>query len=376
MRLNKLSVSGYRNLKTTDVYPHPTVNIIYGDNAQGKTNLVESIYLLTGQKSFRQSKDTELIAFGTEEAKIEAQFFCGQRDQEAQLYLGKKKKATLNEVDIQPSELTGRFYAVVFSPTELALIKDGPSARRSFLDNAISQIMPRYSKMVHNMNRALYQRNSLLTDMKYRQGMEETLEAWDKNFAKIAYGVMNARSRYVSRITPYAQSIYTGITGGKEEIKLVYHCSVQDYHMGVTSQQGEQLILDQLAKSRSEDIRNGHTTLGPHRDDLDIYINGISARNYGSQGQQRSCSLTLKLAECRVIKEIMGEDPIVLLDDVFSELDKGRRDFFINGMGEGQVFITSCDKTGIRGLNTGKVFRVKNGEINEVKKRNTRKQVK
>ena len=375
MRLDKLSVSGYRNLKNTDIYPHPNVNIIHGDNAQGKTNLIEAIYLLTGQKSFRQSKESELIRFGMEEAKISANFFCGSREQEATLYLGKKKKAQLNELDIPPSELTGRFYAVVFSPTELGLIKEGPSARRSFLDTAISQIMPRYSKILNNMNRSLYQRNSLLSDMKYKSGMDEILEAWDKNFAKIAYGVMNARSRYVARLSPYAQEIYRGISGGKEEIKIDYHCSVMGYKMGMSQQEGEVLILNQLKKNRSEDIRNGHTTIGPHRDDLDIYINQISARNFGSQGQQRSCSLTLKLAECHVIKEIMNETPIVLLDDVFSELDKGRRDFFIKGMSDGQIFITSCDKTGLRGLESGKVFRVKNGEIIESKKRNPRKKV-
>ncbi|MEG1778415.1 MAG: DNA replication and repair protein RecF, partial [Angelakisella sp.] len=246
--------------------------------------------------------------------------------QQATLTMGGKRSATLNELSCPPSELTGRFFAVVFSPTELGLIKDGPSVRRAFLDNAISQVMPRYIKTLISMNRALFQRNSLLLDIRREGTKEELLDTWDRSFARLAFIIINARRRYVMRLLPHAQRFYEGISSGRESLSVLYRCSIE-IPLGVTSAIGEQAILEALQRSRSEDIRNGYTTVGPHRDDLEIAVNGSSARSFASQGQQRSCALTLKLAECAVIKEVSGETPIILLDDVFSELDNGRRAF-------------------------------------------------
>ncbi|MEG0853356.1 MAG: DNA replication/repair protein RecF [Angelakisella sp.] len=372
MKLEKLSVKSFRNIKEAELVPHSGVNIIYGDNAQGKTNLIEAIYLLTGQKSFRQAKESDLVLFGEERAEISADFFAGGRQQQATLTIGGKRAATLNEVPVTPSELTGRFFAVVFSPTELALIKEGPATRRAFLDSAISQVMPRYMKTLGSMNRALFQRNSLLSDMRGRSGMEDMLSVWDKSFAKLAFTVINARRRYVARLLPHAQEIYTGISSGKETLTVTYQCSIDAPWEELSSAEGEAAILAGLQKSRYEDIKNGFTTVGPHRDDLEIAVNGSSARSFGSQGQQRSCALTLKLAECAVIKEVSGEAPIVLLDDVFSELDKGRRDFFLRGMGDGQSFITCCDRSALRGLTEGKSFRVRSGEPAETRRKKKR----
>lgn len=365
MNLTSIRISGYRNLKPLSLAPHPQVNIIFGDNGQGKTNLIEAIFLLTGQKSFRKAVDSELITFGGEVAIIKAEFFGKGRDQESTLAIGKKKKATLNEIEVTPSQFTGEFYSVVFSPTELALVKEGPAARRSFLDSAISQIMPRYSKSLTQFNRILAQRNSLLSDIKYNLANKDMLDVWDVNFAKAAYSIINARSRYIKRIAPKAQEIYSGITQNKESFAVSYLCGVAGYDPDLTQPQIENIIMDKLANARSEDIKNGHTTIGPHRDDLEIMVKDISARSFGSQGQQRSASLTLKLAECSLIDEIMGEKPIVLLDDVFSELDKKRRDYFIKQMGETQVFITSCDQTGIKKLPAGKAFFMKDGVLTE-----------
>lgn len=371
MRLTSLSLTDYRNIGTAQLLPHEGVNVIYGNNAQGKTNLIEAIFLLTGQKTFRLAKESDLIRFGCNNAKIEAKFWCGGREQEIVLQLGGKKTAELNEVPVQPSELTGRFYAVVFSPTELALIKDGPAQRRAFLDSAISQVMPRYVKTLNSMNKALYQRNSLLSDIRKVSGLEDTLDAWDNSFAKLTYSIINARKRYINRLAPHAEKVYEGISSQSEKMSISYSCSIDGLQEELSSTQGEQAVLSALRSCRAEDIKNGYTTIGAHRDDLEVTLNGISARSYGSQGQQRSCALTLKLAECHVIEEVCGEMPILLLDDVFSELDKSRRDYFLRGLKDCQVFITCCDKSGIRGLVAGKTFRMQNGVLkNGVSRRN------
>ena len=368
MRLEKLSLQNFRNIGQMTLTPHPGVNVIYGENAQGKTNIIEAIYLLTGQKSFRQAREGDLVQLGCQEAVIAADFYGGGRSQTATLAFGSgRKNATLNELPVTPSELTGRFFAVVFSPAELALVQDGPALRRSFLDSAISQVMPRYLKTLAGMNRSLSQRNSLLADARSHPGLEGMLESWDVSFSKLSYGVINARRRYIARLAPQAAAIYSDITGGRESLTVAYQSSlVTDCE---TPREAEEAIVEQLRRSRGEDLRNGYTTLGPQRDDLELSIDGQAARVYGSQGQQRSCALALKLAECRLIEEICGEAPVILLDDVFSELDKSRRDYFIKGITQGQVFITSCEKTGLRGFSTGKKLRIAAGALQESRPR-------
>ena len=371
MWVERLCLQDFRNIPSLELEPHPGVNIIYGDNAQGKTNLVEALYLLTGQKSFRQSRESDLVRFGQPFARIQADFRPGGRTQEAVLTLGGgKKTASLGGAPIQPSELTGEFLAVVFSPAELALVKDGPAQRRAFLDGAISQVMPRYLRMLADFGRAVSQRNSLLADMASHPGMEELLEVWDRSFARLAYSLINARCRYIARLSPRASEIYAGISAGREQLTAAYQCTVPGnwQSLELTPREGEALILEALARSRREDLRCGYTTIGPQRDDLELLIDGASARSFGSQGQQRSCALTLKLAECAIIREVAGEEPVVLLDDVLSELDKKRRDYFLSGIHGGQVFITCCDRSGFRGIREGAAMRVRQGGIKSVRR--------
>lgn len=363
MRLERLYIDCFRNISSMEITPSPGVNVIYGDNAQGKTNLIEAIYLLTGQKSFRQAKDSDYILFGQQQARLEADFFAGNRSQNVVMTIGTKKTAQLGELSVPPSELTGRFFAVVFSPAELSLVQDGPAMRRSFLDSAISQVMPRYIKTLAAMNRSLFQRNSLLGDVRGHSGMEDMLDSWDRSFARLAFSVINARRRYIARLAPRTGEIYGKISSGKEKLETTYQSSLRLDWDGLTPQQGEEAIAAQLRKNRAEDIKNGFTTLGPQRDDLELLVNGSSARSFGSQGQQRSCALALKLAECALIEEICGEQPIVLLDDVLSELDKSRREFFIKGFDGGQIFITSCDSAGLRKLPVGSKLRIKDGAL-------------
>ena len=371
MKLCRLKTENFRNLAAVDLVPGPGVNVIYGENAQGKTNLIEVIYLLTGQKSFRAAKESDYLRFGTGVARIEAEFTCQNREKTAALAFGSKKLAWLSGVECTPGELTGEFLAVVFSPGELALIQEGPAERRAFLDGAISQVMPRYTATLAAMSRILLQRNTLITDMQKSGNtamMEPLLETWDRSLARAAFSVCHARARFLRRLAPPAVEIYRDICKREDQpFSLTYQPSIPapggcDW-ADMTPAEGEAHIRAALAAARSEDYKNYCTTIGPHRDNMEVSIAGISARSFGSQGQQRSCALALKLAQCRVMEETLGEAPIILLDDVLSELDKTRREYFLHGKHPGQVFITCCDRNAARTLGGGAAFRMKEGQL-------------
>ena len=371
MKLCRLKTENFRNLAAVDLVPGPGVNVIYGENAQGKTNLIEAIYLLTGQKSFRAAKESDFLRFGTGVARIEAEFTCQNREKTAVLAFGSKKLAWLSGVECTPGELTGEFLAVVFSPGELALIQEGPAERRAFLDGAISQVMPRYTATLAAMSRILLQRNTLITDMQKSGNtamMEPLLETWDRSLARAAFSVCHARARFLRRLAPPAAEIYRDICKREDQpFSLTYQPSIPapggcDW-ADMTPAEGEAHIRAALAAARSEDYKNYCTTIGPHRDNMEVSIAGISARSFGSQGQQRSCALALKLAQCRVMEETLGEAPIILLDDVLSELDKTRREYFLHGKHPGQVFITCCDRNAARTLGGGAAFRMKEGQL-------------
>ncbi len=371
MRLRQLKIENFRNLAAVELAPAEGVNVIYGENAQGKTNLIEAIYLLTGQKSFRAARESDYLRFGSGVARIEADFTCQNREKTAALAFGSKKLAWLSGVECAPSELTGEFLAVVFSPGELALIQEGPAERRAFLDGAISQVMPRYMTTLAIMSRILLQRNTLIADMQKSGNtamMEPLLETWDRSLARAAYSICHARARFLKRLAPPAAEIYESICKrANQPFSLTYQPSIPAPEGAdwaeISTAEGEAHIRAALAAARSEDYKNYCTTIGPHRDNMEVGIAGISARSFGSQGQQRSCALALKLAQCRVMEETLGEAPIILLDDVLSELDRTRRDYFLHGEHPGQVFITCCDRGAARTLGDGAAFRMKEGQL-------------
>lgn len=371
MRLRQLKIENFRNLAAVELAPAEGVNVIYGENAQGKTNLIEAIYLLTGQKSFRAARESDYLRFGSGVARIEADFTCQNREKTAALAFGSKKLAWLSGVECAPSELTGEFLAVVFSPGELALIQEGPAERRAFLDGAISQVMPRYMTTLAIMSRILLQRNTLIADMQKSGNtamMEPLLETWDRSLARAAYSICHARARFLKRLAPPAAEIYESICKRADQpFSLTYQPSIPAPEGAdwaeISPTEGEAHIRAALAAARSEDYKNYCTTIGPHRDNMEVGIAGISARSFGSQGQQRSCALALKLAQCRVMEETLGEAPIILLDDVLSELDRTRRDYFLHGEHPGQVFITCCDRGAARALGDGAAFRMKEGQL-------------
>lgn len=369
MRLEQLELENFRNIGALSLSPAPGINVICGDNAQGKTNLVEAIWLFTGAKSFRGAKDRELIRFGSTHCTAKVRFFCDGREQEGLIRLGEEgkggvaKKILLNDIPLESaSRLSGRFYAVVFSPVHLSLVKDGPELRRKFLDTALSQLIPKYSGYLREYKRILQQRNALMKDLYRFPQLADTADVWDEHLARVGAAILYCRGRYVERITPAAQKVYCGISSGRERLELFYRGPVEDCE-SASMERLRELLAARLRESRREDMEHGSTSVGPHRDDLEVEIDGMPARLYGSQGQQRSCVLALKMAECAMIEETVGESPIVLLDDVMSELDARRRDYLLNQIEGRQVFVTCCDDQSFRELREGGRFCLSRGEL-------------
>lgn len=361
MKINALELENYRNIEKLSL-TFDDVNIIYGENAQGKTNLIEAIYLFTGAKSFRGVRDKELIRFGCDFSKLKIDFTNKSRKQTAEIAIKNKREATLNGVKKKSPVLLGEeLKAVIFSPVHLSMIKDGPGERRKFADSALCQIKSGYRNILKEYNKALAQRNSLLKDISLNSSLSDMLYIWDKSFAKYSAKIIYQRQKYIEALIPYAKEIFNGLSNGREDIDLVL-IGAFDYK-NLTLDEIENKMMIALQNNRQADMIMKITTIGPHRDDIEILINGKSARKYGSQGQQRSCVLALKLAEASLLREKTQDEPVALLDDVMSELDEGRQDYILNHIKDWQVFITCCDPASVLRLKQGKTFHIENGKL-------------
>ena len=362
MKINRLKFDNYRNLENDIIYPCEGVNIFYGDNAQGKTNILESIWLFTGGKSFRGAKDKELINFVESSAQIEIDFFSRERDQTSAITIKNNKRfAVLNDVEKKSTyELVGSFCAVVFSPVHLSIIKEGPRGRRKFIDAAICQIKPSYVSLLSRYNRTLLQRNTLIKDIKYHSELIETIDIWDSKLAKYGALIIKNRIKYLEDLVKFSKKIYSGISDGQEEFDIIYNPSFKSL---LDPDEIENTLNLEYKKTLKDDLKAGFTNVGPHRDDFSFYVNNKLAKSYASQGQQRSCALTLKLAEAELLRMYIGEKPIILLDDVMSELDNKRQDYILNSIKDFQVFITCCEPSAVLRLIKGKKFKIENGKI-------------
>lgn len=362
MRIHSLNIQNYRNIENIEIFPCEGVNIIYGENAQGKTNLLEAIWLFTGCKSFRGSKEKELIKFDSDFSKISINYFNDERDQEAIIKISDKKQVYLGGVEYNScSKLFGEFLGIIFAPGHLNLVKGGPSERRKFINMALCQLKPRYSNILMQYNRVLAQRNMLLKDVTYHSELYDTLDIWDEKLSVLSSEIILQREKYLDEINPFIEEIYSGISGGREKIQISY-----DLHKEFENLNAEDLknaFFESLVNNRKTDILSGNTSIGPHRDDILIKLNDLPVKNFGSQGQQRSCALSLKLAEAAVVKKVMGKQPIALLDDVMSELDSGRQDYILNHIEGWQVFITCCDPSSVLKSKKGKIFEIKEGNL-------------
>ena len=301
MKIERMGIDAYRNLEHL-VLDFDDVNVIYGENAQGKTNLIEAVYLFTGAKSFRGARDSELVQFGKEQAQLQIHFVSGNRLQTAMLQIKKRRSATLNGIAKTSAAALGEeIKAVVFSPAHLTMIKDGPAERRKFLDLALCQIRTGYKKLLSDYNRSLAQRNMLLRDIAAGKMSADTLFIWDGNLARAGAKIIYQRRAYVAALEEPLSRIHSGLSGGREQIGARLQGAFDYGDLAV--EELERRLLSLLESARSEDLYHRATTVGPHRDDLDITLNGISARKYGSQGQQRSCVLSLKLAEAEILQQ-------------------------------------------------------------------------
>lgn len=363
MKADRIKLHDFRNICDLELTLCETANIIYGDNGQGKTNLIEAVWLFTGAKSFRGARDSQLVRFEQPMARLELEFSAGDRAQTASMTIDSRRSAQVNEIPLKsPAELAGRFCAVVFSPAHLALIKNGPQEKRRFIDTAVCQMKPRYIHILGQYNRVLDQRNRLLKDIAYQPVLIDTLDIWDARLASFAAVLIKTRASFLERLLPYAREVYAGISREKETLDFFYQSSFS-CDLAADIPDIEQQVLSSLRETRPEDLRARVTGNGPHRDDIEITLNGNSARLFASQGQQRSCVLSLKLAECELIRETIGEYPVVLLDDVMSELDESRRDYLLNHLRGRQVLITCCDEKDFRTLGQGLGAHLENGAV-------------
>lgn len=372
MNIKKFEFENFRNLEKSIIEPDCNVNIIFGDNAQGKTNLLEAIWIFTGGRSFRNTKDLDLINFKENFSKLEMKLFTEDRLQNLKIEILKpKRKFFVNDVlKKTPSDYVGKFCSVIFSPTHLSLIKDGPQYRRRFLDAAICQMNPNYAKNLTIYNHILDQRNQLLKSIKLNPNLEDTLFIWNEKLSQKAAMIVSLRLQYVNLLKQYTSCIYNKFSNEKEKLSLNYFSNTLSRDLIKKSENNEidieeisEYVLKKLELSKKEEFFLGYTTIGPHRDDFEIYVNDKKAKMFASQGQQRSVVLSLKLAESEIIEKTCKKSPVILLDDVMSELDAKRQDFILNSISNRQVFITCCDPAALSKMSKGKAFEIKNGKV-------------
>ena len=359
MYLKRHSVKNFRNISEIEFFPDRTVSVISGENGQGKTNLLESVYLLSGGRGFRSGKDRDFIKIGEDSGLIKSDFFALERNQNIEISITESgRQASLNGgVTERATLLAGRFCCVLFSPEHLMLVKGSPEQRRRFIDMALCQIFPKYISEIHKYTRLVKQKNTLLKDCQRISAAYDMLEVFDIQIAEAAKTVTDRRIWFAENIAPVSSLEYEGISGNREILSLKYSSTIwtekTDFEEG----------LFELERMREQDIKTGVCNIGPHRDDLDITLDGNESRVFASQGQQRSIVLSLKLAEASLIEKSLNDQPILLLDDLLSELDENRQNYLIKRLFGFQAIITGCDGGAIAKKTGAAVFDIKNGAL-------------
>lgn len=349
MIITEFSADRFKNLKNVSLKPSETVNIIHGENAQGKTNLIEAIWILSGARSFRGSKERDLVAFDGDFARLSATVRDFEREQKIEAVISKnprEKKILLNGIKQRSlSGLFGVLKCVIFTPEDLDLTKGPPENRRDFTDLCISQIKPAYSGTAAKYETVLIQRNTLLKNIAQGISQRNELDVWDEQMARLGAYISVIRYQYVKKLRMFSEKLYSEISGGRESFDLKYCSTVYENLEDNSDWSGElsRIYLEMLRKNREEDIRVGFTLAGVHRDDVSVLINRRNAKDFGSQGQNRSAALSMKLAQAYILCEETRDMPVILLDDVLSELDRSRREFIISKLSGMQIFITCCE---------------------------------
>lgn len=418
MKINGLVLENFRNYKNLEIEFDERRNLIVGENAQGKTNLVEAIYLTAFAKSFRTNNSADMILFGETSGRVSADITSEDIDKNVSITIrsdGKKMIKKDGKVVKKTADLLNTVVVIVFTPDDLRIIKDSPEKRRAFINRELSQMRPRYYEQLRRYNEALKEKNALLKGFfnvkkktftradnlslndvspDYAKGLnasggvqagesgtndadrnpydnsrrynEDLLDVYDRQIADAGYELIRYRMEFVEMLSEEAAEIMRNISDGRESLEIKYKTAC-NY---VTASEGREILYSQIRNNREKDIYNGSATLGPHRDDIEFYINGNDARKFGSQGQQRTIALSLKFAEIRIARQILGEAPVLLLDDVLSELDPGRQRFLISEIDDVQLFITSAELADeVRSaLQGGTLFRIEEGNVTRVDK--------
>ena len=359
MIIKSIDLKNFRNYEINNIEFDEKTNIFYGDNAQGKTNILEAVFLSGTTRSHKGVKDVEMIKFDSDEAHIKSVICKKNIDYRIDMHLKKNKSKgiAVNGIPIKKSsELYGMVNIIFFSPEDLNIIKTGPSARRRFMDTELCQLDKIYVSNLINYNKSIDQRNKLLKDISYNPSLEDTLDIWDMNIVRYGSEIIKRRTVFINDLNSIIGKIHLNLSGGKEELLIKYEPSVS-----------EDIFEKNLLESRERDKKSKMTGCGPHRDDIFFTINGIDIRKYGSQGQQRTTALSLKLAEIELVKQSIGDTPILLLDDVLSELDSNRQNYLLNSIHDVQTIITctGLDEFINNRFDVNRIFKVTNGKVSK-----------
>jgi len=365
MRLDCVRLEDFRNYADETVGFSPGINVITGENAQGKTNLLESVFMLSCGHGFRTRFDRELVSFDSDRARIRGSVFSGGRQQEIDIRMnrGVRKRITCNGVGKNASELSEIVRVVLFCPDDLSMIKEGPVSRRRFMDMAISQLRPAYCKLLSEYSRLYEHKKSILTNWREKPSLLDTLDDFSDSMCRCGAQIIRYRAAFARRLQEVAGPIHAEFSGNGEELKLSYVTvgSVTDRFANAAD------IYVQLSghqkSHRQAEIASQSILCGIHKDDLSIDINGVNAKKFASQGQTRTAALSLKMAEREISYQDTGDNPILLLDDVLSELDPQRQEFVLNRIGGGQTLITCCEDERIKNRTGGRVITIAGGHV-------------
>lgn len=366
MIVKTLELDFFRNYVHLEAAFDPRVNLIYGDNAQGKTNLLEAVAYLSSARSHRARYDKEMIQMGIDSAFLKGEVSSRDRDftLEAKLFRGRSRQLFSNGVRLKTAgELAGILTTVLFCPEDLYLIREGGAARRKFLDGAICQLRPRYAQALAEYNRLYEHKTRILRDWPENPSLLQTLDDFNLRMAQTGAILIHYRAHFVKRLRDHAPAIHADFSGGRETMDLRYETvSTVDDPLR-PPREILPMLLDHQESHRQAELDSRQCLSGPHKDDLVVDVNGVSAKTYGSQGQTRTAALSLKLAQREIFQEETGEWPVLLLDDVLSELDAKRQSFVLNRIQGGQVFITCCEEEKLEGLEGGKAFHIQGGRL-------------
>ena len=365
MRIDKIALNGWRNYEWETVEFSPDTNVIAGPNAQGKTNLLEAVSMLSSGRSFRTRFDRDLIGFDYDGAEILADVFSHGRNQTIRLVLkaGQPKKIQVNGVKKTAGELPEIINSVLFCPDDLNLIKEGAASRRKLMDNAISQIRPKYASLLSDFNRYYENKTRILKDWREKPSLLDTIDEFSDGICRTSAQIIRYRAAFSQRLAEAAAPIHRDFSGSGEELGLEYKTVSTVTDPFASAKEIYYEICDHQESHRRAEIESGQCLTGAHKDDLEVSINGKNAKSFASQGQTRTAALSVKLAEREIFLAETGEYPILLLDDVLSELDERRQSFVLNRIGGGQTLITCCEDDRISERTGGKVFLVNGGKI-------------